>query len=92
MKKIMIASGKILTIGALMFMSVPSVTAQELDPHFMARYDLDFDGKVTKAEFRAANGTKEKWAEYDLDNNGNIEGKELPILEEKGGKKGKKGK
>jgi len=92
MKNFLITSGKILTIGAFMFMSVPNVIAQKLDPQFMARYDMDFNGKIPKIEYKSAGGNMEKWAEYDLDNNGILEGKELPVLEEKGGKKGKKGK
>lgn len=89
MKKRLITFGKILTVGAFMFMSVPGVIAQEPDPQFMARYDLDFDGKVTKIEYRAANGNKDKWAGFDLDSNDILEGKELPGIGDRGGKKGK---
>ena len=89
MKKIMITLGIILTIGAFIFMSVPSVFAQEPDRRFMARFDLDSDGKITKVEYKASGGNMEIWAEQDLDKNGILEGKELLGGGRKGGKKGK---
>ena len=92
MNKIMFTSGMILTIGTFIFMSVPSVTAQEPDPQFMARYDLDFDGKITKVEYKASGGNMEKWGGRDQDNNGILEGQELVGGGGKGGKKGGKGK